>query len=132
MANWILRNQESGEELELHSQFFFKNRYNWQQLAQSELQRTLSGGFVIQRSLKLNGREITLDGTNTHTSREDLTKLQNWASQNLKFTLASPSGEVFNVIFAYPAIEIIKEREIKDEDKTNEDKFRISLFFISC
>ena len=131
MNNWILRNTADGETLQLHQQFHFKNRYDWQQMAQSETQRTLSGGIVIQRSLKLNGREIELNGENAQVKREVLEKLQEWATQNLKFSLESPTGEKINVIFAPKGWEIIKERIIREDDQSQEDVFRINLFFIT-
>lgn len=129
--NWILRNIASDEVLELHPQFHFKNRYNWQQMAQSEAQRTLSGGIVVHRSLKLNGREITLSGEDAQVKREVLEKLQNWAAQNLKFQLESPTGEKIPVIFAQQCLEIIKERVIREDNQSNEDIFRINLFFLT-
>lgn len=130
--NWILKNLADNEVLELHSQFYFKNRYEWQQIAQSEKQRTLSGGFVVQRSLKISGRDLTLSGENAQVKREVLEKLQEWAGQNVKFSLNSPSGEEFKVIFAPQGWEIIKEREIREDNQSQDDLFRINLFFITC
>ena len=129
--NWILRNLSDGETLELHSQFHFKNRYDWQQMAQSESQRTLSGGIVVQRSLKLNGREIELNGENAQVPRSVLEKLQEWATQNLKFSLESPTGEKINVIFAQKGWEIVKEKVIREDNQESTDIFRINLFFIT-
>ena len=129
--NWILRNLSDGKTLELHSQFHFKNRYDWQQMAQSESQRTLSGGIVVQRSLKLNGREIELNGENAQVPRSVLEKLQEWATQNLKFSLESPTGEKINVIFAQKGWEIVKEKVIREDNQESTDIFRINLFFIT-
>lgn len=130
--NWVLKVIESSEFLELHRQFYFKNRYEWQTMAQSEMQRTLSGGFVVQRSMKISGRSLILSGENAQITRQDLSKLQQWAGDNLKFSLESPKGEIFKVIFDAKPYEIIKEREIREDNQGDEDKFRINLFFITC
>lgn len=130
--NWRLTELSSNETLELHRQFYFKNRYEWQGMAQSAKQRTLSGGFVIHRSLKISGRDLLLSGENAQINRSALEKLQLWAERDLKFSLESPSGETFKVIFNFPAWEIVKEKELREDNQDATDKFRVNLFFITC
>ncbi len=131
-TKWQLKRNDTNELLELHEQFDWADEYDWTSLAQSEPVYTLGGSQVIQQSTKKGGRPITLDGTHTRTSRDDIETIQAWASvPKLKMTLTHPKGQEYRVIFARPFITDLDGRKFKPADQRGEDKLKVNVCLIT-
>ncbi len=127
-TKWQLKRNDTNELLELHEQFDWADEYDWTSLAQSPPVYTLSGSQIIQQSTKKAGRPITLDGTHTITSRDDIETIQTWASvPKLTMTLTHPKGQEYQVIFARPFITGLDGRKFKPIDQRGEDKLKVNV-----
>lgn len=128
---WQLTNKT--DTLTLHAQFIWADEFDWQELVQSDPVYTLTGAMDIQQGTKKAGRPITLDGTDTRTTRADLAKLQAWADiPELTMTLTHPKGKKYQVIFARPAMtDIHFIKQYKPEDEEDDDKCTLNLHFLT-
>ncbi len=132
MNEWQLKRNDNNEILKLHSQFDWIDEYEWSAIAQSDPIYTLTGSQIIQQGTKKAGRPITLDGTDTRTSRADVKTLQAWANvAELTMTLTHPKGKTYQVIFARPFITDIEGKKYRPSDQEGKDKFKINLHFIT-
>lgn len=91
-----------GKFLILSDDLLWTDEFDWSDLAQTDVERTLSGAYIVQQGVKVKGRPITLappdDSMAWHT-RQVVQTLQEWAKQPATvFTLEMAQG-VFAVIF---------------------------------
>ncbi len=132
MNEWQLKRNDNNEILKLHSQFDWIDEYEWTAIAQSNPVYTLTGSQIIQQGIKKAGRPITLDGTDTRTSRVDVETLQEWANiSGLTMTLTHPKGKIYKVIFVRPFITNLQAKKYRPSDQEGKDKFRFNLHFIT-
>ena len=62
MANWTLTRKDTSDPLELPGDMRWTDEFDWQALAQSNVQYSLGGAAIIQQGTMLAGRPITLGG----------------------------------------------------------------------
>ena len=105
MANWILTRKDTSDPLELPGDMRWTDEFDWQALAQSNVQYSLGGAAIIQQGTMLAGRPITLSGEWIWLPRATLLTLAAWADvPELEMTLSHPDGRSFNTCFARPAL----------------------------
>ncbi len=131
--NWILTRNDNNDSLNLHPQFVWADELDWTPLAQSEPVYTLTGAMDIQQGVKKAGRPITLNGDNTRTTRQDIERLQAWASiGELQLTMTHPRGERYLVIFNRPALSDIKAiKPYRPSDERGSDKYTLNIHLLT-
>lgn len=103
--NWTLTRKDNNDSLELPADMRWRDEFEWQALAQSQVQYSLGGSAIIQQGTMLAGRPVTLGGEWIWLDRATLTTLAAWADvPELEMTLAHPDGRQLNVCFARPAL----------------------------
>ena len=120
----------NGESLTLSDDLLWADEFSWRDVAQTELTRTLSGGYVIQQGLKQKGRPISLeppDNMAWHT-RAAVEKLQAWAGQpETVFGLEMAQG-TFDVLFA----ELSAEPVLGFGGEKPGDWFKVKIRFLTA
>ena len=105
MTPWTLTRKDNNATLELPGDMRWRDEFDWQALAQSQVQYSLGGSAIIQQGTMLAGRPVTLGGEWIWLDRATLTTLAAWADvPELEMTLAHPDGRQLNVCFARPAL----------------------------
>jgi hypothetical protein len=105
MTPWTLTRKDNNTTLELPADMRWRDEFDWQALAQSQVQYSLGGSAIIQQGTMLAGRPVTLAGEWIWLDRATLTTLAAWADvPELEMTLAHPDGRQLNVCFARPAL----------------------------
>lgn len=105
MANWTLTRKDTSDPLELPGDMRWTDEFDWQALAQSNVQYSLGGAAIIQQGTMLAGRPITLGGEWIWLPRATLLTLAAWADvPELEITLTTPDGRSYNTCFARPAL----------------------------
>ncbi|WP_311336956.1 hypothetical protein [Cardiobacterium hominis] len=105
MTPWTLTRKDNNATLELPADMRWRDEFDWQALAQSQVQYSLGGSAIIQQGTMLAGRPVTLGGEWIWLDRATLTTLAAWADvPELEMTLAHPDGRQLNVCFARPAL----------------------------
>nr|DAV16090.1 MAG TPA: hypothetical protein [Caudoviricetes sp.] len=105
MTPWTLTRKDNNATLELPADMRWTDEFDWQALAQSNVQYSLGGAAIIQQGTMLAGRPVTLGGEWIWLDRATLTTLAAWADvPELEMTLAHPDGRQLNVCFARPAL----------------------------
>ncbi|PID61596.1 MAG: hypothetical protein CR974_04105 [Gammaproteobacteria bacterium] len=130
MSNYSLINNDTAESISMLPGVEWTDEFSWSPVAQSTPEYTRGGAQVIQRSTKLAGRPITLDGDKGWLKRGDIKTLQNWrGSAKPQMTLTLPDGRVFLVIFAEhnEAINYTPVRRSTPENDTDWCRFTLSL-----
>ena len=87
--------------IELPDDLLWIDEFDWNPVAQ-EIDRTLTGGLIIQEQSKLYGRPVTLSGENnsgwvTRATVNQVVTLSESANSTLSLTL--PDSRVLSVIF---------------------------------
>lgn len=120
----------NGESLTLSDDLLWADEFSWRDVAQTELTRTLSGGYVIQQGLKQKGRPISLeppDNMAWHT-RAIAQKLQAWAGQpETVFSLEMTQG-TFDVLF----VELSAEPVLGFGGEKASDWFKVKIRFLTA
>lgn len=99
--NLQLTRQDTGESIELPQDLRWIDEHDWNAVAQTAPQRTLSGSQIIQQGVKRAGRSITLSGDNVWISLGNVRKLRDWTDvPELKLRYTHYDGRMFNVIFS--------------------------------
>lgn len=131
--HWILKRNDTNEQIRLHPQFRWTDELDWTPLAQSEPVYTLTGSMDIQQGTKKAGRPITLNGDNTRTARADIETLKAWSSvPELILTLTHPKGVHYSVIFSRPALDNVQAiKPYRPIDEADSDKYTLNLHFIT-
>ncbi len=131
--HWILKRNDTNEQIRLHPQFRWMDELDWTPLAQSEPVYTLTGSMDIQQGTKKAGRPITLNGDNTRTARADIETLKAWSSvPELILTLTHPKGAHYGVIFSRPALDNVQAiKPYRPIDEADSDKYTLNLHFIT-
>lgn len=131
--NWILKRNDNNQMLQLHTQYWWHDEYDWTPLTQSDPVYLLNGSMDIQQGIKKAGRPITLNGDNAWIKRKDINLLQNWAGvPELILTLTHPKGQNFSVIFARPFISEIRHFvRYRPSDQSDDDNYQLNLHFIT-
>ena len=102
---FVLTRKDNNATLELPADMRWRDEFEWQALAQSQVQYSLGGSAIIQQGTMLAGRPVTLGGEWIWLDRATLTTLAAWADvPELEMTLAHPDGRQLNVCFARPAL----------------------------
>lgn len=102
---FVLTRKDNNDSLELPADMRWRDEFDWQALAQSQVQYSLGGSAIIQQGTMLAGRPVTLGGEWIWLDRATLTTLAAWADvPELEMTLAHPDGRQLNVCFARPAL----------------------------
>ena len=102
---FVLTRKDNNDTLELPADMRWRDEFDWQALAQSQVQYSLGGSAIIQQGTMLAGRPMTLGGEWIWLDRATLTTLAAWADvPELEMTLAHPDGRQLNVCFARPAL----------------------------
>ena len=102
---FVLTRKDNNATLELPADMRWRDEFDWQALAQSQVQYSLGGSAIIQQGTMLAGRPITLGGEWIWLDRATLETLSAWADvPELELTLAHPDGRQLNVCFARPAL----------------------------
>ena len=102
MANWKLKRNDTGEELEFDQDMHWTDEFNWSAIAQTQPVYSLAGAVLVQQSIKQAGRPITLDGDWVWYGRTLVEKLRAWTDvPGLKMTLIHYDGRQFTVGFRY-------------------------------
>ena len=105
MTNWTLTRKDTSNHLELPGDMRWTDEFDWQALAQSNVQYSLGGAAIIQQGTMLAGRPITLGGDWVWLARATLATLTVWADvPELEMTLTTPDGRSYNTCFARPAL----------------------------
>ena len=105
MTPWTLTRKDNNATLELPADMRWRDEFDWQALAQSQVQYSLGGSAIIQQGTMLAGRPVTLGGEWIWLDRATLETLAAWADvPELEMTLAHPDGRQLNVCFARPAL----------------------------
>lgn len=105
MTPWTLTRKDNNATLELPADMRWRDEFDWQALAQSQVQYSLGGSAIIQQGTMLAGRPVTLGGEWIWLDRATLETLAAWADvPELEMTLAHPDGRQRNVCFARPAL----------------------------
>lgn len=103
--NWTLTRKDNNATLELPADMRWRDEFDWQALAQSQVQYSLGGSAIIQQGTMLAGRPVTLGGEWIWLDRATLETLAAWADvPELEITLTHPDGRRLNVCFARPAL----------------------------
>ena len=103
--NWTLTRKDNNDSLELPADMRWRDEFEWQALAQSQVQYSLGGSAIIQQGTMLAGRPVTLGGEWIWLDRATLETLAAWADvPELEITLTHPDGRRLNVCFARPAL----------------------------
>ena len=88
------------DTVELPDDLLWVNEFDWEPVAQ-EIDRTLTGGLMIQEQVKRYGRPVTLSGDNsgwvTRETLNQLITLSETANSTLSLTL--PDNRALSVIF---------------------------------
>ena len=92
MTPWTLTRKDNNATLELPADMRWRDEFDWQALAQSQVQYSLGGSAIIQQGTMLAGRPVTLGGEWI------------WLPRATLLTLAHPDGRQLNVCFARPAL----------------------------
>ena len=119
MANWTLTRKDTSDHLELPGDMRWTDEFDWQALAQSNVQYSLGGAAIIQQGMMLAGRPITLGGDWVWLARATLATLAIWADvPELEMTLTTPDGRSLNVTFRTHdgALQASPVRWMHDED----------------
>lgn len=99
--NLKLKRSDTLETIELPQDLRWIDEHDWQAVAQTQPERTLSGSQIIQQGVKQAGRPITLSADNVWIPLATVRKLRDWTDvPELKMTYTHYDGRVFNVIFA--------------------------------
>ena len=86
MANWTLTRKDTSDPLELPGDMRWTDEFDWQALAQSNVQYSLGGEWIW-------------------LPRATLLTLAAWADvPELEMTLTTPDGRSYNTCFARPAL----------------------------
>lgn len=130
---WKLTRADTGQQLNLHPQFYWADEFDWTPLAQSDPVYTLTGAIDIQQGTKKAGRPITLNGDNTRTIRTDIETLQAWSSvPELTLILTHPKGGKYQVIFSRPALSDISAiKPYRASDVADGDKYTLNIHLIT-
>ena len=105
MTPWTLTRKDNNATLELPADMRWRDEFDWQALAQSQVQYSLGGSAIIQQGTMLAGRPVTLGGEWIWLDRATLETLAAWADvPELEITLTHPDGRQLNVCFARPAL----------------------------
>ena len=105
MTPWTLTRKDNNTTLELPADMRWRDEFDWQALAQSQVQYSLGGSAIIQQGTMLAGRPVTLAGEWIWLDRATLTTLAAWADvPELEMTLTTPDGRSYNTCFARPAL----------------------------
>ena len=103
--HWTLTRKDTSNPLELPGDMHWTDEFDWQALAQSNVQYSLGGAAIIQQGTMLAGRPITLGGEWIWLPRATLLTLAAWADvPELEITLTTPDGRSYNTCFARPAL----------------------------
>lgn len=99
--HWILKRNDNDDTVNLPPDLRWSDEFEWSNLAQSSPERTRGGANVIQQSVKLSGRPITLTTDDkVWIERGIIKKLQEWtAVPKLKMTLTHYDGTTYQVTF---------------------------------
>ena len=130
MKNWLLKRNDTGETLTLHSQYVWADEMAWTAIARAKPQRLFGGGISIQEGTKKAGRPISLDGKKAVIKYGDLKKLRNWTDvTRLVMTLTHPDGRTFNVTFIDPPITNTKGlfKEYRPADMSDDDDMQADI-----
>ena len=102
---FVLTRKDNNATLELPADMRWRDEFDWQALAQSQVQYSLGGSAIIQQGTMLAGRPVTLGGEWIWLDRATLETLAAWADvPELEITLTHPDGRQLNVCFARPAL----------------------------
>ena len=105
MTAWTLTRKDNNATLELPADMRWRDEFDWQALAQSQVQYSLGGSAIIQQGTMLAGRPVTLGGEWIWLPRATLEQIAAWADvPELEITLTHPDGRQLNVCFARPAL----------------------------
>lgn len=126
---WTLKRNTDQAVMSIHSQYHWRDEYEWSSLKQSAPVYTLGGAIDIQQGTMLAGRPITLDCTNARIKRSELEQLQAWVQiPELTILLTHPDGRTFTVTFAAPALtDITPVKIIRAGDEHPDDKFTANI-----
>ena len=119
MTNWTLTRKDTSDPLELPGDMRWTDEFDWQALAQSNVQYSLGGAAIIQQGTMLAGRPITLSGEWIWLPRATLLTLAAWADvPELEMTLTTPDVRSLNVTFRTHdgALQASPVRWMHDED----------------
>lgn len=98
--HYELRRKDTGEAVRLPQDMRWTDEFDWSPLAQSEPERTLSGGLVIQQGIRRAGRPLTLSGDWVWLELQTLRRLQDWcALPELVMRFVHYDGREFDVVF---------------------------------
>ena len=117
--HWTLTRKDTSDPLELPGDMRWTDEFDWQALAQSNVQYSLGGAAIIQQGTMLAGRPITLGGEWIWLPRATLLTLAAWADvPELEMTLTTPDGRSLNVTFRTHdgALQASPVRWMHDED----------------
>ena len=95
-----LTRTDTQETIEFPHDLRWIDELDWQAVAQSTPERTLSGGQIIQQGIKKSGRPITLSGDNVWLPLATIRTLREWTDvPELTFVYTHYDGRTFNVCF---------------------------------
>ena len=117
--HWKLTRKDTSDHVDLPEDMYWQDEFDWQALAQSNVQYSLGGAAIIQQGTMLAGRPITLGGEWIWLPRATLLTLAAWADvPELEMTLTAPDGRNLNVTFRTHdgALQASPVRWMHDED----------------
>lgn len=95
-----LTRTDTQETIEFPHDLRWIDELDWQAVAQSTPERTLSGGQIIQQGIKKSGRPITLSADNVWLSLAKVRKLRDWTDvPELTMIYTHYDGRTFDVCF---------------------------------
>lgn len=130
---WQLKRNDNQAILNPHSQYWWRDEYEWSPLKQSEPEYSLNGAMHVQQGTMLAGRPITLDCEYARITRSDVELLQAWSAvPELELTLTHPDGRTFDVIFAATALsDIVDIKNYKPSDKRPDDPMTANIHLLT-
>lgn len=133
MNFWILKRNDTDEEVKLHGQMFWSDEHDWSALAQTSPEYTLGGAVLIEQGTKLSGRPITLVGQHARIQKQSIDELRRWSEiPELMMTLIHPDGRTFNVCFDRPVLSNIEPiKMIRASEQLPTDQYRINIHLIT-
>lgn len=130
--NLQLKRNDTQEVIEFPQDFRWIDEHEWQAVAQTQPERTLSGSQIIQQGVKLAGRTITLSADNVWISLEKVRKLRDWTDvSELKMTYTHYDGRSFTVIFALHEQALKAEPVQFSTPELADERYTITLKFIT-
>lgn len=127
----------NGEIIRLSHDLIWTDEFLWSDLAQTEPERTLSGGFIVQQGIKRKGRPITLepcDDNMAWTPRHIVEKLQQWAmlpETTFTLTFETAGKGVFTVMFDNSQTAVSAKAVVPFASYSADDDFLVTLRFLT-